>query len=337
MHRCPICAQPAALWCEARDHHYGNPGRWTVYRCSQCRHLFQDPLPEEEDLLQFYPASYYAFQKPPTDFAPRGLRHRGVWLKLHYLKYSRGYQHLKVSPNPVLAALGYLLEPRPLHFDAPHFRSDGALLDYGAGTGAAVAFAQYVGWAAEGIEINSAAAKTGREAGIRVDQGSIEALEGRAARYAHIRSSHCVEHVADVGRLFRAFFKALKPGGVLAIDVPNAESRAAERFREFYYYLGMPVHVHVFTPASMRALARSTGFVDIAIGTYSSWYTQAESAVLRRRAKTGGWEQAGFGSHGRWEGVVGRIESLPTYLRSRVQSRGDCLVMTCAKPAPPPS
>jgi SAM-dependent methyltransferase len=331
MQRCPICAALAELWCRAGDHHYGNPGLWDVYRCSHCRHLFQNPLPKEEDLVQFYPASYYAYQQPKTDFAPRGLRHRGVWLRLHYLKYFRGYQHLTVCRNPILASLGCLLNQRPLHFDSPVFQRDGAFLDYGSGTGGTVAFAQYTGWRAEGIEINATAAQIGRESGLRIDNGSIEALEDRPGRYNYIVSSHSVEHVADVCRLFRAFFKALKPGGVLAIDVPNADAISVERFRAFSFYLGMPVHVNLFTPTSMRLLARSTGFVDISTATYSRWSTQAESAVLIRRSQNGRSVPA-FHSHGKWKGFLGRIKSLPAYILSRTQSRGDCLVMTCVKP-----
>ena len=332
MHPCPICAGSAEFWCQAPDHHYGNAGLWDVYRCSQCRHMFQHPLPKEQDLLQFYPDSYYAYQPPVTNFAPHGLRHRGVWLSLHYLKYFRGHQHLSVSQNPILACVGYFLNHRPLHFDSPAFQPDGVFLDYGCGTGGTVAFAQYTGWRAEGIEINRSAAKAGREAGIPVDHGSIETLEVRVNRYNYIMSSHCLEHVPDVWRLFRAFFRALKPGGVLAIDVPNASSISVERFRAFSYYLGMPVHVNLFTPGSISSLARSTGFVDIATATYSSWYTQAESAVLIRRSKNGNSAHGSFRSHGNWEGFWGRIKSLPTYVLSRLQSRGDCLVMTCVKP-----
>ena len=293
--------------------------------------MFQHPLPEERDLLSFYPDSYYAHQPPVTEFTPHGLRHRGVWLRQHYLKYFRGYHHLSVWRNPILASLGYFLSQRPLHFDSPAFRPHGVFLDYGSGTGGTVAFAQYAGWRAEGIEINATAARVGRESGLPIENGSIETLEERPGRYNYIMSSHCVEHVADVWRLFRAFFQALKPGGVLAIDVPNADAISVERFRAFSFYLGMPVHVNLFTPTSMRLLAHSTGFVNISTATYSRWSTQAESAVLIRRSQNGRPVPA-FRAHGKWAGFLGRIKSLPTYFRSRLQSRGDCLVMTCVKP-----
>jgi SAM-dependent methyltransferase len=330
--RCPICSEAAQFWCRAPDLHYGNAGVWEVYRCGHCRHAFQHPLPKEEDLLQYYPASYYAHQPPDIDFTPRGLHHRGVWLKLHYLKYFRGYQHLPVFANPILARLGLGLEHRPLHFDAPVFQPGGILLDYGSGSGNAVAFARFIGWTAEGIEIDPDAAKAGRDAGVNIDHGSIETLEGRIDRYNYVMSSHCVEHVADVWKLFRVFFKALKPGGILAIDMPNADSIAAEYFRDFYYYLCMPVHVNLFTPMSIRLLAESTGFADISIATYSRWSTQMESAILIGRARQRKSIQAGFHSYNNWECLFGRIESLPVLIWSLLRSRGDCLVMTCMKP-----
>jgi SAM-dependent methyltransferase len=332
MQACPICQQSAEFWCQARDHHYGNPGIWDAYRCPHCRHIFQYPVPTEEDLLQFYPTTYYAHQPAVTDFTPRGLRHRGVWLKLHYLKYFRGYNHLRVSANPILACLAFFLNHKPLHIHEPVFQPGGILLDYGAGSGDQVAFAQYVGWQAEGIEINLYAAKAGSDAGINVHHGSIDILEGRTNRYNYIMSSHCIEHVPDVWRLFQAFFKALKPGGILAIDVPNADSTAAERFTKFYYYLGMPVHVHLFSPHSIGLLCQMTGFIDLRMATYSLWHTEVESTILIDRLQKGKPDQVGFHSHSKWQGFFGSLKSLPIYIRSRIQHRGDCLVMTCMKP-----
>ena len=328
---CPICSQSAVFWRRAPDHHYGNLGLWEVYRCTHCRHLFQHPLPEEEELSQFYPVSYYAHQSPNIDFTPRGLHHRGVWLTLHYLKYCRAYQHLPFNAHPLLAFLGYALQPRAQHFGTPHFQQGGKFLDYGSGAGHAVAFMQYLGWQAEGIEINAAAVQAGKDVGLSIYHGSIDTLEDRTEYYDYIMSSHCVEHVPDVERLFRAFFAALKPGGVLTIDVPNADAVAVERYQEFYYYLGMPVHVHIFTPASMRSLAQATGFVDIATATYNRWYTQAQAAVLMRSSHGRGASDASFRSQSRWVGLIGRIRSLPTYVLSRLLGRGDCLVMTCTK------
>lgn len=170
---CPICCGSSALWHRASDHDYGNSGIWNVYRCTACGHMFQHPMPTEKELRCFYPDSYYAHQVPDTDLTPRGLRHRGVWLTLYYLKYFRGYQHLTVWKNRLLACVGSLLDPRPLWFAAPYFSPGGYLLDYGSGSGATVVLMQYVGWYAEGIESNTRAAQAGKDAGLTIYPGSV--------------------------------------------------------------------------------------------------------------------------------------------------------------------
>ncbi len=293
--------------------------------------MFQHPVPTEDKLSSFYPESYYAYEPPNTDFIPRGLRHRLVWLKLHYLKYLRRYQHLPVWKNPILAFIGSLLDPRPFCFAAPEFSRGGCLLDYGSGTGSAVAFMQYIGWNAEGIEFNAMAAQAGKEAGLAVHHGSIETLENLRDRYDYVMTSHCVEHVPDVWRLFRAFYTALKPGGTLAVDVPNADAVAVDRYGKFYYFLGMPVHVHVFAHASITYLAKAVGFRAVSVGTYSRWESQARSEMMKLRSKHKPSPQEGFFSLSKREVLWGRIRAIPTYLSSQKQGRGDCLVMVCKK------
>jgi hypothetical protein len=75
------------------------------------------------------------------------------------------------------------------------------------------------------------------------------------------------------------------------------------------------------------------GFIDPRIATYSRWHTQVESTILIGRSQKEKPDQLRFRSSRKWEGFSGRIKSLPTYISSRIQSRGDCLVMTCIKPS----
>jgi SAM-dependent methyltransferase len=329
---CPICGRSARFWREAPDRHYGNRGVWKVYRCEACGHMHQNPIPDEKNVLGYYPASYYAYQPPNIDLMPRALIHMGVRLTMHYLKRCRGYRHLPCRGNPLLAAMGFLRHRRPLHCGLPRYKEGGVLLDYGSGAGHYVAFARFIGWETEGIEINAAAAQVGRNAGLSILTGSIETLESYTGRYDCIVSSHCVEHVTDVRRLFHAFFRALKPGGLLAIDVPNAAAAAIERYREFAFYFTMPVHIHGFSPDSIRRLAEQTGFVNLTVATYSWWPTHAKAALLLMRSRRSVIDSPAFAEPRGWEGLVARMAALPTYLRSRVDLRGDCLVMMCLKP-----
>ena len=74
----------------------------------------------------------------------------GLWAARHYARFCRGYRHLNLVPNPVLAALGwYLVRKRP-DLAVPAYISDGTLCDFGCGSGASVAVMQYMGLESRG-------------------------------------------------------------------------------------------------------------------------------------------------------------------------------------------
>src|SRR4051794_23551922 len=57
---CVLCGQPRPLSpvCQAKDWEFGVPGTWTLARCPDCGLYQQDPLPSENDIGTFYPATY---------------------------------------------------------------------------------------------------------------------------------------------------------------------------------------------------------------------------------------------------------------------------------------
>lgn len=75
-----------------------------------------------------------------------------------------------------------------------------------------------------------------------------------------IISRHCLEHLIDPLRGLRTWYQKLKPGGVLALAVPNHDS--IETMVIDY------THLHAFNPDSIRNLVEAVGFVveDMAHG-----------------------------------------------------------------------
>ena len=53
------------------DYHYGIPGRFELWRCNNCGHNFQHPLPAECDLAHYYAHDYYSYQPPDVNMEPR--------------------------------------------------------------------------------------------------------------------------------------------------------------------------------------------------------------------------------------------------------------------------
>ncbi len=71
---------------------------------------------------------------------------------------------------------------------------------------------------------------------------------------------HALEHFADpVGVTARAL-PLLKPGGVLFVETPNADSDESRAFGEGWLGWNQQEHVCVFTPAALTLLLEKVGF-----------------------------------------------------------------------------
>ena len=75
-------------------------------------------------------------------------------------------------------------------------------------------------------------------------------------------------------KLLNDFYYALKEGGSLSIEVPNGDSTAFKKFGRYYYYLGMPLHIHLFTIKSLSLLCKMAGFKDIKVSSYNKIKTK---------------------------------------------------------------
>ncbi len=168
--------------------------------------------------------------------------------------------------------------------------------------------------------------------GLKITKGSTDVLEPCAETFDVIIASHSVEHVPDPARLFRAFFTALKRGGRLVIEIPNADAAALDIYGKYYYYLTLPVHLNIFSPRSLELMARRHGFSEIALKSASHWRTHAESWLVRRDERRGSGSVR-FNSHAKWELMLARVPSVGGYLRSLAELRGDCLQLVCKRPA----
>lgn len=327
---CPVCGASASFGYSARDYHYGNSGAFDLYACHECRHRFQHPIPTQEQLLRYYPTDYYAYGPPPGDLTPRGFRYRGVWLIAHFCRLFKGYRQPGPFPNPFLALLGWCLI-RKRHEFLPRYIDGGTACDFGCGSGLGVVALNHYGWKAQGIEISEQAVASARSVGVTIIHGSIEELESRPGAFDFICSSHCVEHVPDVTRLFGALYLALKPDGICVIEVPNGCSTGMKRYRDKWYYLTLPVHLHMFSPTSIKLLAARTGFAKITTKTISSWSMHAASWLLERDILDGKVSPH-FQTHPWWPMAFARLACAPVFLQSSWRHRGDCLILRCRRP-----
>jgi 2-polyprenyl-3-methyl-5-hydroxy-6-metoxy-1,4-benzoquinol methylase len=140
---------------------------------------------------------------------------------------------------------------------------DARILDVGCGRGGLVYWLSQRGYhRAEGIDVSGEQVETARRVGVaNVQQADLRSYLGsRVQSYDALILRDVVEHftreqIIEVLELCRA---ALRPGGVVIVQVPNAESPFFGRIR-----YGDFTHELAFTQSSMAQLFKVIGLEDL--------------------------------------------------------------------------
>ncbi len=261
--RCPVCGEPGApLYDELTDKLYGAPGRWRMRRCSGpgCRTLWLDPAPLEEDVGLAYQRYYTHGSEPVAAGVVRRLAAR-----IGRFDLARRYGY--TLPEPSFAQpLGRLTGLRPdlralLDFQVMYLpaRPGGRLLDVGCGDGEFIARMAGLGWSVEGLDFDPHAVEVARSRGLTVHLGGLAEQGYPDASFDAVVLSHLIEHVYRPAQLLGECARILKPGGLLSIVTPNAESFGHGRFGQDWRGLEPPRHLQVFTLGALTGLVGASG------------------------------------------------------------------------------
>lgn len=127
----------------------------------------------------------------------------------------------------------------------------GPVLDVGAGDGTLVDALELRGRATVGLERNP----------LRPDfrDEPLAEVEG-AGDWAAVIFWHSLEHLPDPGDAIAQAARLLKPGGVVAVAVPNTGSLQAEVFGDEWLHFDLPRHLGHFSAGSLAEGLTSRGF-----------------------------------------------------------------------------
>lgn len=100
----------------------------------------------------------------------------------------------------------------------------GAVLDAGCGTGGLIRrlAPRHTAWRWTGVDVEPLACEfaRGRAAGVEIREASVTALPLGDAIFDAVVSADVLYHVDDDAAALREFFRVLRPGGLLVINVP---------------------------------------------------------------------------------------------------------------------
>ena len=174
--------------------------------------------------------------------------------------------HRDFVDDPVIRAMRRHLERLEHATGGP-----GKLLDIGAGTGILMHLARERGWQPEGIDIAPLTAeKVAREFGFKITIAPFEHHDFEGRRFDAVTMLDVLEHVVDPLATLRRAYELLRPGGGLAIAVPNQRCLLTAvvgmyaRVRgpaanSLLLRLYVPPHLHYFTPPTLRRLVEKAG------------------------------------------------------------------------------
>jgi SAM-dependent methyltransferase len=224
------------------DRHYGIKGLFKIFICKACGLYFLNPMPNDLELSEYYPKSYYSYQ----NFFVQNNRFKEFLKKIFFFNIK--------TQDPI-------------------FEQPGKMLDIGCGSGQFIYKMREKGWDVYGVEVNVDGAIAGQKiAGLNIFPGNLLDAKFEDNSFDYIRSNHSFEHIYNPNETLTEIHRILKPDGKLMIGVPNIDSLNARTFKEFWYYLGAPVHTYNYSPKTLSLMLEKNGFVVEKI-TYSADYS----------------------------------------------------------------
>jgi len=190
------------------------------------------------------------------------------------------------SEGPLAGALGRLLVRREIRVGAAGAlggHPGGRLLDVGCGGGELAALlARSGGWRSAGIDPSAAACERARGLGVEARAGTLQTVELEPGGFDAVLFNHSLEHIADPVEALDRARGLLRPGGALAISLPNFGCAARRRFGRAWFHLDLPRHRVHFNDAALRTALERAGLRPERTWTSTSPSGLAGSIQYRR-------------------------------------------------------
>jgi 2-polyprenyl-3-methyl-5-hydroxy-6-metoxy-1,4-benzoquinol methylase len=284
INHCPYCLseKKRLSLSEVQDWTFqSSPGKWFYFECLSCGALYLNPRPTESSISKAY-RNYYT----------HNVNFNSLKEKLKTLIRNEIYsEYLKHNIHPRLnisKPFCFLLTPFKYLLNIPYELNylkqlpKGKLLDVGCGSGKTLKIAQQLGWKVYGIEIDRNAVKSARRDGLEVTHASYEDLKKFNSEFDCVICSHVLEHVYQPLKLIKLISERLKPGGVLLLSLPNAQSHMQLLFKECWRGLEAPRHIAIPTLDKIIKILTKNKFVAIQqINVYGATYL-ASCRILKK-------------------------------------------------------
>lgn len=213
------------------------PGEYSIMKCRACGLMRTNPRPTPDTIGIYYPDNY------------------GPYL---------GTQVQQLKPTRI-SFINKILKPltsRFFVFNTEHLPSlmPGRMLEVGCASGSFLHHMAGKGWKVQGIEFSEKAAQAAVKLGYEVHSGPLETAPRPLETFDLIVGWMVLEHLHDPLGGLQRLRQWAKPGAWLVLSVPNAGSLEFSLFKNKWYALQLPTHLHHFTPVTVEKMLAAGGW-----------------------------------------------------------------------------
>lgn len=206
---------------------------FTLVRCKICGLMYLNPRPRQDVITSFYPEEYAPFRiaiEQETSVMMKWMRRHKLVKRRRIVEKFSGFE-------------------------------TGSILDVGCATGLFLNEMQRAGWQAMGVEIVESAANYARQQfGLDIFLGFLDDVPFQRASFDVITFWDVLEHTFSPKKTLRKTNELLKPGGIVAINIPNWDSPDRVWFGPYWIGLDPPRHLFVFTRKTLENMLEDAGF-----------------------------------------------------------------------------
>ena len=136
----------------------------------------------------------------------------------------------------------------------------GTFLDIGSSFGSMLVAGAERGWKTCGIDISPSVVELTRSQGLDTHCAQMVDMPFEDASIDFINARHVLEHDIHTYRILREFWRVLKPGGTICIEVPDGDCRRMKRSAAHEAARWSYLHMVTFTPRVLAGFCTRAGY-----------------------------------------------------------------------------
>ncbi|MCX8491038.1 MAG: class I SAM-dependent methyltransferase [Cyclobacteriaceae bacterium] len=225
---CPICSSTAFDdYIETSD--FTTTGEYfKIVKCVGCQFLITSPRPTSGTI-----SKYYQSEK--------------------YISHTGGRR--TIVDRIYLAARGLTLNWKYKLLSDYH--NQGAILDYGCGTGEFLHYLKQKNWTVHGVEPSEIARQ--KAIGLLDQEIASSLADVPTNGFQVITLWHVLEHIHELNETIQLLTRLLHKNGTIFIAVPNYESADAKQYQKHWAAYDVPRHLWHFSKETMNQLLQRNG------------------------------------------------------------------------------